>query len=173
MKTTKYMKLVGLLATAAVGLTLASCGGGGGGGGGGSKAPANGGANNGGTNDGGNVVVGLAPTNLAGKKLSTVATRSNGTTFPIEIEFSNGGKILFADHGGYALVYGEYTYTRNGNGATIVVSYRNDTVTKSWRNTYILNFGTPQTATGTLTSYEYTNGNNAGTIACNVVVSLY
>lgn len=170
MKTTKYMKLVGLLATAAVGLTLTSCGGGGGGGGGGSKAPANGGANNGGTNNGGNVVVGLAPTSLAGKELSTVATRSNGTTFPIEIGFASNGEITYASRANTADAFrGSYTYTRNGNSATITAFYRNSSGSTSYRDTYILNFGTPQRATGTLTSISNTNY----TIACNVVVSLY
>ena len=101
MKTTH--KLLNLLATAVIGLTLVSCGGGGGGGGGGDNGGGNGGNNNGGNN----TVVDYAPASLEGFNFKTSTTPSYQT-----LSFKAGG-CTYSD--GHGITYsGTYTYRKSG-----------------------------------------------------------
>lgn len=124
MKTTKYMKLVGLLATAAVGLTLASCGGGGGGGG--SKAPANGGANNNNNNNTPPTTPSTkeyAPTSLVGKKFKDGSIHY--------ILFTGASTMTYYDGAFYFA--GTYRYTKTGaDTGTLSFSGSATTINGRW-----------------------------------------
>lgn len=112
-------RILGLLATAVVGLTLTSCGGGGGGGGG------NGGGANG-SSEGSSANTGLAPASLAGQQW---IMNYNSMT-QLTLTFSSGNKVIIKSNFQYnGQVYsneksttGTYTYDSNGNKAVLNIS---------------------------------------------------
>lgn len=114
-----HTKLITLLATAAVGLTLTSCGGGGGGGGG-NVAPE--------ADTSGSSYSGYAPDTLAGRK-------TEGNTVDFEFTSSNTVYVtqrltLYSSSTGNSYTVrarsaGTYTYTRTGDNTAILnVQYK-------------------------------------------------
>lgn len=159
-------RILGLLATAVVGLTLTSCGGGGGGGNGG-------GGNNNAGSGGNNANTGLAPNSLGGKRLSFVVTPSQGASFTVQYTFNYDGSVS-AEKGAFTDVGGTYTYKKNENTATITANLNRGSANSQFFNdTVILDFNTTTTATGTYTSTVRVQGKVTESHASNIVARLY